>query len=47
MVFKPIKDEILEGVITGIENVGIQLTVGCIKAFIPHTYLSKEIKYDE
>lgn len=37
MVFRPIRGEILDGVIQGVERVGIELKVGSLKMFVPHT----------
>jgi len=41
------KDEVLDGIVVGLERVGIEVKVGAVKAFIPHTKIPNSYKYDE
>lgn len=47
LVYRPLKGEVLDGVVTGIEKVGIEVKVGACKVFIPHTKIPTEMKYSE
>ena len=47
LVFRPLKGEVLDGVVTGLERVGIEVKVGAVKAFIPHTKIPNEMKFSE
>lgn len=37
LVFRPCKGEILDGMVEGVDKVGIEIIVGSLKMFIPHT----------
>ena len=37
LVFRPFKNEVLDGIVEGISRVGIELYIGSLKVFIPHT----------
>ena len=39
LVFRPMKGEILDGIVEGIEKVGLELSIGVVKIFIPHTVI--------
>jgi DNA-directed RNA polymerase II subunit RPB7 len=47
LVFRPLRGEVLDGIITGIEKVGLEVKVGACKVFIPHTRIPSEMKYSE
>lgn len=47
LVFRPLKGEVIDGVVTGIEKVGLEVKVGACKVFIPHTKIPSEMKYIE
>lgn len=47
LVFRPLRGEVLDGVITGIEKVGLEVKVGACKVFVPHTRIPTEMKYSE
>ena len=47
LVFRPLHSEVLDGLITGIERVGVEVEVGCVKVFIPHTKIPKHLEYVE
>ncbi len=47
LVFRPLKGEILEGIVEGVERVGIELSVGCVKIFIPHTKIPEYLKFKD
>ena len=37
LVFRPLKGEVLDGVVEGVERVGLELSIGVVKIFVPHT----------
>lgn len=47
MVYRPLKGEVLDGVVSGVERVGLEVRVGACKAFIPHTKIPSDMKYSE
>ena len=47
MVYRPLKGEVLDGIVSGVEKVGIEVRVGACKAFIPHTKIPNDMKYTE
>lgn len=47
LVFRPLKGEVLDGIVTGIEKVGLEVKVGACKVFVPHTKIPSEMKYVE
>jgi len=47
LVFKPMKNEVLDGIVDGLERAGIQVKVGAVKAFIPHTQIPGSFRYSE
>lgn len=47
MVYRPLKGEVLDGVVSGVERVGIEVKVGACKAFIPHTKIPSEMNYSD
>lgn len=47
MVYRPLKGEVLDGIVSGVERVGIEVKVGACKAFIPHTKIPNDMKYTE
>lgn len=47
LVYRPLRGEVLDGIVAGIERVGIEVKVGACKAFIPHTKIPSDMKYSE
>ena len=47
MVYRPLKGEVLDGVVSGVERVGIEVKVGACKAFIPHTKIPSDMNYSD
>ncbi len=47
MVYRPLKGEVLDGIVSGVERVGLEVRVGACKAFIPHTKIPSDMKYSE
>ena len=47
LVFRPLKGEVLDGVVTELERVGIAVKVGAVKAFIPHTKIPNSMRFSE
>ncbi len=47
MVYRPLRGEVLDGIVSGIEKVGIEVKVGACKAFIPHTKIPNDFRYSE
>lgn len=45
LVFRPIKGEVLDGIVDGIARVGIELSVGALKIFIPHTQIPDTFEF--
>ena len=37
LVYRPLKGEVTDGIVENVERVGIELSIGCVKVFIPHT----------
>lgn len=37
LVFRPLKGEVLDGIVEGVERVGLELSIGCVRIFVPHT----------
>lgn len=37
LVYRPFKGEVCDAIATGVERVGIELAIGCLKVLIPHT----------
>ena len=37
LVYRPLKGEVIDGIVIGVERVGLELSIGAIKVFIPHT----------
>lgn len=46
LVFRPFKGEVLDGVVKGIERVGIECQVGSLEIFIPHTKIPLSMVYN-
>ena len=42
LVYRPLKGEVIDGIVENVERVGIELSVGCVKIFIPHTVCLSE-----
>jgi len=47
LVYRPLKGEVIDGIISGIERVGLEVMVGAVKVFIPHTKIPSEMKFSE
>ena len=47
LVFRQLRGEVLDGVASGIEKVGIEIRVGSVKAFIPHTKIPEELRFSQ
>ena len=47
LVYRPLRGEVIDGIVSGVEKVGIEVKVGACKAFIPHTRIPNDIKYSE
>ena len=47
LVFRPLKGEILDGTVEGVERVGMELSCGSIKMFIPHTKIPSHLVYNQ
>ena len=47
MVFKPIKGEVIDGIVLEISRPGIHLQIGSVKAFIPHNKIPAFFEFDE
>ena len=47
LVFRPLRGEVLDGVVVGLEKVGIEVQVGSVKAFVPHTKIPQELRFSE
>lgn len=47
LVYRPLRGEVIDGIVSGVEKVGIEVRVGACKAFIPHTKIPNDIKYSE
>ena len=37
LVFRPLRGEVLDGVVEGVERVGLELSIGVVRVFVPHT----------
>ena len=37
LVFRPLKGEVLDGIVEGVEKVGLELSIGVVRIFVPHT----------
>ena len=37
LVFRPLRGEVLDGIVEGIERVGLELSIGVVRIFVPHT----------
>lgn len=46
LVFRPLKGEVLDGVVEGIERVGIEVGIGGFRVFIPHTKIPERMQYN-
>lgn len=47
LVFKPLCGEVLDGVVSEVNNIGLQLKIGTVKAFIPHNKIPDYFKYED
>jgi DNA-directed RNA polymerase subunit E'/Rpb7 len=47
LVFKPLKGEVIDGIVTSVNKPGIHLKIGSVSAFIPHNKIPDYFKYDE
>lgn len=42
VVYRPFKDEVCDGIVTGVERFGIEIVIGALKVLIPHTVCLSE-----
>ena len=47
LVFKPLCGHVLDGVVGEVNNIGLQLKIGTVKAFIPHNKIPDYYSYEE
>ena len=47
LCFRPFANEILEGEVTGVELVGMEIKVGSVQIFISHTQIPKQLVYNQ
>lgn len=47
IVFRPFKNEIVEGVVTNVSDIGCFVQVGCMDVFISHFDIGPEYRFDE
>ena len=47
LVFKPLKGEVIDGIVTSVSKPGIHLKIGSVSAFIPHNKIPDYFNYDE
>lgn len=47
LVYRPLKNEVIDGVVKKVEQFGIEVEVGACVAFIPHTKIPSDLKYNE
>ena len=37
LVFRPLKGEVLDGIVQSVGKTGVTVSIGCVVAFVPHT----------
>ena len=47
LVFKPLRGEVIDGIVTNVSKPGIHLKIGSVTAFIPHNKIPNYYKFDE
>ena len=47
LVCRPLKNEVIDGIVTSVDRIGISLSVGSINCFVPHTQIPMEMKFSE
>ena len=46
LVFRPCRNEVLDGIVEGVERVGIEVAVGGFRVFVPHTKIPERLQYN-
>lgn len=47
LVFKPMRGEVIDGVVIEVNRPGIHLKIGTVRAFIPHNKIPEYYEFDE
>lgn len=47
LVFRPFRGEVLDGIVQGTDQVGIEIMVGALKIFVPHTKIPPNLVYNK